>query len=49
VKKYEALELEIISVDTDVVLTSFGDGADTPFLPYTPTNGSPLVDPNDRG
>ncbi len=43
VKKYEALDLEIISVNADVVLSSFGESADSPFLPYTPTSNG-LVD-----
>lgn len=42
-KKYEALELEIISVSTDVVLSSFGATADTPFVTYDPTS-NPLRD-----
>ncbi len=43
VKKYEALELEIISVSADVVLASFGATADSPFLEYNPTS-NPLKD-----
>ena len=50
-KKYEALDLEIISVSADVVLASFGDGADSPFMTYNPTR-NPLEDlglvPGDR-
>ena len=42
-KKYEALELEIISVSADVVLASFGEGADSPFVTYDPTS-NPLRD-----
>ncbi|MBQ7332832.1 MAG: hypothetical protein IJW38_00615 [Clostridia bacterium] len=42
-KKYEALELEIISVNADVVLASFGEEADSPFLTYNPTS-NPLQD-----
>ena len=42
-KKYEALELEIISVRADVVLASFGTNADSPFLEYNPSS-NPLVD-----
>ena len=42
-KKYEALELEIISVSADVVLASFGANADTPFLDYN-SSSSPLKD-----
>lgn len=43
VKKYEALDLEIISVSADVVLTSFGANADSPFITYSPTS-NPLAD-----
>ena len=43
VKKYEALELEIISVSADVVLASFGESADSPFVTYDPTS-NPLKD-----
>lgn len=43
VKKYEALDLEIISVSADVVLASFGTGADSPFITYDP-NSNPLAD-----
>ena len=44
VKKYEALELEIISVGTDVVLASFGGtAADTPFVSFDPSS-NPLQD-----
>lgn len=43
VKKYEALELEIISVSADVVLASFGTNADSPFLEYNPSS-NPLKD-----
>lgn len=39
-KKYEALELEIISVSADVVLASFGANADSPFISYDPTSNS---------
>ena len=43
-KKYEALELEIISIGTDVVLASFGGtAADTPFVSFDPTS-NPLRD-----
>ncbi len=43
VKKYEALDLEIISVSADVVLASFGANADSPFITYDPTS-NPLKD-----
>lgn len=43
VKKYEALDLEIISVSADVVLASFGTNADSPFITYDPTS-NPLKD-----
>ena len=36
VKKYEVLELEIISVSADVVLASFGEEADSPIVSYKP-------------
>jgi len=36
VKKYEVLELEIISVSADVVLASFGEEADAPIVSYKP-------------
>ena len=42
-KKYEALELEIISMNDDVVLASFGSDADSPFVNYDPTS-NPLED-----
>ena len=40
VKKYEALDLEIISVSADVVLASFGDNADSPFITYDPSSSA---------
>lgn len=42
-KKYESLELEIISVSADVVLASFGEKADSPFITYGSTS-NPLRD-----
>lgn len=36
VKNYETLELEVISVNTDVVLT-VSNQADTPYVGYNPS------------